>query len=124
MPSPKQHYSILPLLAAKTGVVSALLSLPYYPRELAFCLVDGFSRIVGITTFGVDTVLSHPNTALRTSPWAMIVVATLAGGGGGMIVPAFKGFSADWSFSNTPGWVKDGPGIDIWGATVIGYVYA
>lgn len=117
-------HSILPLLAAKTGLVSLLLSLPYYPRELAFSAVDGFSRIVGITTFGVDTVLAHPNAALRNSPWAMVLVATIAGGGGGMIVPAFKGFHADWSFTSTPGWVKDGPGIDIWGATLIGYVYS
>lgn len=114
---------IIPLVMAKTPVVPFLLSLPYYPRETAFSLVDGFSRIVGITTFGVDTVLAHPNAALRTSPWAMVLVATLAGGGGGLILPSFRGFHADWSFQ-TPPWVKDGPGIDVWGATVIGYVYS
>lgn len=69
-------------------------------------------------------MLSHPNTALRASPWAMIVIATLSGGGGGMIVPAIKGFGPNWGFTDTPSWVKDGPAIDIWGATVIGYVYA
>lgn len=115
---------LLPLIAYKTGVVSFLLSLPALPRELTFCLVDGFSRIVGMTTFGVDTVLAHPNAALRNSPWAMVAVATIAGGGGGMIVPAFRGFHADWGLISTPGWVKDGPGIDIWGATVVGYVYS
>lgn len=78
---------------------------------------------MGITSFGLDTVLSHPNNAVRTSPWAMIAIASIAGGGGGMIVPAFRGFHADWSFS-TPPWVANGPGIDIYGATIIGYVYA
>ncbi|KAK4048189.1 hypothetical protein OIV83_004894 [Microbotryomycetes sp. JL201] len=116
--------SILPLLATKLGAVTFLLSLPKYPREIFFGMVDGFTRIMGITTLGIDTVLSHPNVALRHSPWAMIAVATLAGGGGGMIVPAFKGFGPEWSLASTPGWVKDGPGIDIWGATVAGYVYA
>lgn len=116
-------YSLIPLLADKLGVVSALLSLPALPRELFFCLVDGFARTVGITTFGLDTVLSHPNNAVRTSPWAMIAIASIAGGGGGMIVPAFRGFHADWSFA-TPPWVANGPGVDIYGATIIGYVYA
>lgn len=87
-------------------------------------MVDGFTRIMGITTLGIDTVLAHPNPALRNSPWAMVAVATLAGGGGGMIVPAFQGFGPEWSLAATPAWVKNGPGIDIWGATVIGYVYA
>ncbi|KAK4702169.1 hypothetical protein P7C70_g4058, partial [Phenoliferia sp. Uapishka_3] len=121
--NPSMSTRLLPLLVSKTPILSFLLSLPYYPREVAFSLVDGFSRIVGITTFGVDTVLSHPNTALRNSPWSMILVATLAGGGGGLIVPAFKGFHADWAFA-TPPWVTNGPGIDVWGATVIGYVYS
>ena len=116
-------FRLIPLGVSKTPVLPFLLSLPYYPREGMFSLVDGFSRIVGITTFGVDTVLSHPNSALRTSPWAMVLVATLAGGGGGLIVPSFNGFHADWAFA-TPPWVKNGPGIDVWGATVIGYVYA
>ncbi|KAL8280789.1 hypothetical protein RQP46_006793 [Phenoliferia psychrophenolica] len=122
-PIPIATYAILPLVVAKSPLLPFLLSIPYYPREVMFSMVDGFSRITGITTFGVDTVLSHPNAALRTSPWAMILVATLAGGGGGLIVPSFRGFHADWSFA-TPPWVKDGPGIDVWGATVIGYVYS
>lgn len=115
---------VIPVLAAKLGAVSFLLSLPRLPREIAFATVDGFSRIMGITTLGVDVVLQHPNAALRTSPWAMIVVATIAGGGGGMIVPAFKGFGPNWGFTDTPSWIKDGPSVDIWGATVVGYVYA
>ena len=41
-----------------------------------------------------------------------------------MLVPTFKGFGPNWGFTDTPSWVKDGPAIDIWGATVIGYVYA
>ncbi|KAK4057327.1 hypothetical protein OIO90_001824 [Microbotryomycetes sp. JL221] len=123
-PIPVLTYAILPLLATKLGAVTMLLNLPKYPREIFFAMVDGFTRIMGITTLGIDTVLSHPNVALRNSPWAMIAVATLAGGGGGMIVPAFKGFGPEWSLASTPGWVKDGPGIDIWGATVAGYVYA
>ncbi|KAM0789388.1 hypothetical protein ACM66B_000217 [Microbotryomycetes sp. NB124-2] len=123
-PMPVLTYALLPLLATKLGAVTLLLSLPKYPREIFFSMVDGFTRIMGITTLGVDTVLSHPNVALRHSPWAMMAVATLAGGGGGMIVPAFKGFGPEWSLASTPGWVKDGPGIDIWGATVAGYVYA
>lgn len=114
---------LIPLIVAKTPILSLILSIPQLPRDLGFSLIDGFSRTVGITTFGVDTVLSHPNEAIRNSPWAMILIATLAGGGGGLIVPAFRGFHADWQFT-TPPWVKEGPGIDVWGATVIGYVYA
>ena len=123
-PLPVLTYGLLPLLASHTGLVRLLLSLPAVPRELVFSTIDGFSRTVGITAFGVDAVRAHPNPALRDSPWAMIVVATLAGGGGGMIVPLFKGFGPEWGFTTTPAWVKDGPGIDIWGASVIGCVYA
>ena len=117
------NISLLPLLAAKSGLVSALLSLPALPREVLFATVDGFSRITGITTFGVDSVLTHSNPALRNSPWSMVLVALIAGGGGGMILPAIRGFHADWGFG-TPSWVKDGPGVDIWGAGFIGFVYA
>ncbi|KAM0748633.1 hypothetical protein T439DRAFT_316530 [Meredithblackwellia eburnea MCA 4105] len=122
-PVPLATYALIPLAVAKSPILPFLLSLPHYPREVAFSCVDGFSRIVGITTFGVDTVLSHPNPALRNSPWSMIAVATIAGGGGGLIVPSFRGFHADWTFQ-TPPWVKEGPAIDVWGATVIGYVYS
>ncbi|SCV69790.1 BQ2448_1184 [Microbotryum intermedium] len=111
--------SLIPLIASEFGLVSFLLSTPRLPRELLFSVVDGFSRVVGMTTLGVDTVLAHPNPALRSSPWAMVLVATLAGGGGGMLVPAMKMFHADWGFDATPAWVRDGPGIDIWGATAI-----
>lgn len=72
---------------------------------------------------GLDAVLNHSNAALKNNPWTMICIATLAGGGGGMIVPAFRGFHADFAFG-TPPWVATYPGIDIWGATVVGYVYA
>ncbi|KDE06731.1 hypothetical protein MVLG_02927 [Microbotryum lychnidis-dioicae p1A1 Lamole] len=123
-PIPVATYGLIPLIASESGLVSFLLSTPRLPRDLLFSTVDGFSRVVGMTTLGVDTVLAHPNPALRNSPWAMVLVATIAGGGGGMLVPAMKMFHADWGFDATPAWVRDGPGVDIWGATVIGYVYA
>ncbi|SGY13995.1 BQ5605_C010g06022 [Microbotryum silenes-dioicae] len=123
-PIPVATYGLIPLIASESGLVSFLLSTPRLPRDLLFSTVDGFSRVVGMTTLGVDTVLAHPNPALRNSPWAMVLVATIAGGGGGMLIPAMKMFHADWGFDATPAWVRDGPGVDIWGATVIGYVYA
>lgn len=86
--------SIIPVLVAKTPILSILLSIPVVPRELAFSFVDGFSRVVGITLMGVETVVNHHNPALRNSPWAMLVIGTLAGGGGGIIVPGFNGFHA------------------------------
>lgn len=102
-------------------------------------MFDGFSRTVGATTFGVDAVVStlssirsfltssqlqHSNPNVSSSPWAMILIALLAGGGGGMVVPALNIISPTWSFTATPSFVKDGPGIDIWGAAFVGYVYA
>lgn len=115
---------LIPLLAAKTGLVSAVLSLPTLPRETFFCLVDGFSRIMGMTTLGVDVVRAHPNPAVRTSPWAMVLTAFISGGGGGMIVPMFRMFGPEWGFTTTPGFIKDGLSIDVWSAGFIGYVYA
>lgn len=115
---------LLPLLAAKTGLVSMVLSLPTLPRETFFCLVDGFSRIMGMTTLGVDVVRAHPNPAVRTSPWAMVLTAFISGGGGGMIVPMFRMFGPEWGFTTTPGFIKDGLSIDVWSAGFIGYVYA
>lgn len=114
---------ILPAVLFRSPLSLALLQIPTLPLNILFSAVDGFSRIVGITTFGVDTVISHSDPAVANSPWAMIVIATLAGGGGGLIVPAFKGFHADWAFG-TPPWAKEGPGIDVWGATLIGYIYS
>lgn len=116
--------SLIPLLAAKTGLVSLVLSIPSLPRESLFCLIDGFSRIMGMTTLGVDVVLSHPNQAVRNSPWAMVLVAFISGGGGGMLVPTFKLFGPSWGFTDTPAWVKNGLNIDVWSAGFIGYVYA
>jgi hypothetical protein len=115
---------LIPVLAAKSGAVSFLLSLPYLPRETLFCLIDGFSRIMGMTTLGVDTVVSHPNQAVRDSPWAMVLIAFVSGGGGGILVPMFKMFGPEWGFTTTPSFVKDGLPIDVWSAALIGYVYA
>lgn len=112
------------MIAAKSGLVSFVLSLPTLPRETFFCLVDGFSRIMGMTTLGVDMVLAHPNNAVRNSPWAMVLIAFLSGGGGGMIVPAFRMFGPEWGFTATPGFIKAGLPIDVWSAGFIGYVYA
>ncbi|GAA5926246.1 hypothetical protein JCM10213_007408 [Rhodosporidiobolus nylandii] len=123
-PVPVLTYGVLPLLAHKFGLTSLLLSLPSLPRETVFCLIDGFSRIMGMTTLGVDVVLAHPNQAVRTSPWAMVLVAFISGGGGGMIVPAFRLFGPEWGFTGTPAWVKMGMPIDVWSAGFIGYVYA
>ncbi|GAA6005760.1 hypothetical protein JCM11491_003998 [Sporobolomyces phaffii] len=123
-PVPVLTYGLIPVLAAKSGAVSFLLSLPYLPRETLFCLVDGFSRIMGMTTLGVDTVLSHPNPNVRTSPWAMVLIAFVSGGGGGLLVPMFKMFGPEWGFTATPAFVKDGLPIDVWSAALIGYVYA
>ncbi|BGP56162.1 hypothetical protein JCM8202_005930 [Rhodotorula sphaerocarpa] len=123
-PIPVATYGLIPLLAAKTGIVSTILSLPALPRETFFCFVDGFSRIMGMTTLGVDVVCAHPNAAVRTSPWAMILTAFISGGGGGMIVPMFRMFGPEWGFTSTPGFVKDGLSIDLWSAGFIGYVYA
>ncbi|GAA5947775.1 hypothetical protein JCM3765_001078 [Sporobolomyces pararoseus] len=123
-PIPVLTYGLIPVLAAKFGAVSFLLSLPYLPRETLFCLVDGFSRIMGMTTLGVDTVISHPNQVVRDSPWAMILIAFVSGGGGGILVPMFKMFGPEWGFTTTPGFVKDGLPIDVWSAAFIGYVYA
>lgn len=123
-PIPVATYGLIPLLAAKTGLVSAVLSLPTLPRETFFCLVDGFSRIMGMTTLGVDVVRAHPNPAVRTSPWAMVLTAFISGGGGGMIVPMFRMFGPEWGFTTTPGFIKDGLSIDVWSAGFIGYVYA
>ncbi|GAA6005650.1 uncharacterized protein JCM10292_006726 [Rhodotorula paludigena] len=123
-PIPVATYGLIPLLAAKTGLVSLVLSIPSLPRESLFCLIDGFSRIMGMTTLGVDVVLSHPNQAVRNSPWAMVLVAFISGGGGGMLVPAFKLFGPSWGFTDTPAWVKNGLNIDVWSAGFIGYVYA
>lgn len=122
-PIPVITYTILPAVLFRSPLSLALLQIPTLPLNILFSAVDGFSRIVGITTFGVDTVISHSDPAVANSPWAMIVIATLAGGGGGLIVPAFKGFHADWAFG-TPPWAKEGPGIDVWGATLIGYIYS
>ena len=115
---------LIPLVAAKTGLVSLILSLPTLPRESLFCVIDGFSRIMGMTTLGVDVVLTHPNEAVRSSPWAMILVAFLSGGGGGMLVPMFKMFGPEWGFTTTPAFVKTGLPIDVWSAAFIGCVYA
>ncbi|KAI5476447.1 hypothetical protein MNV49_007760 [Pseudohyphozyma bogoriensis] len=123
-PIPVATYAIIPLIAAKSPIVPFILSLPALPRDLFFSFVDGFSRTFGITTLGVDSVLSHSHPGLRNSPWSMVLVATIAGGGGGLLVPAFRLFSPEWGFNATPPWVTHGPGIDVWGATVIGYVYA
>ncbi|GAA5890566.1 hypothetical protein JCM8208_004917 [Rhodotorula glutinis] len=123
-PIPVATYGLIPLLAAKTGLVSLILSLPTLPRESLFCVIDGFSRIMGMTTLGVDVVLTHPNEAVRSSPWAMILVAFLSGGGGGMLVPMFKMFGPEWGFTTTPAFVKSGLPIDVWSAAFIGYVYA
>ncbi|GAA5929433.1 uncharacterized protein JCM15063_004148 [Sporobolomyces koalae] len=123
-PIPILTYGLVPVLAAKYGAASLLLSLPDLPRETLFCLVDGFSRIMGMTTLGVDTVLTHPNQAVRDSPWAMVLIAFISGGGGGMLVPMFRLFGPDWGFTTTPAFVKDGLPIDVWSAAVIGYVYA
>lgn len=79
---------------------------------------------MGMTTLGVDTVLSHPNPNVRTSPWAMVLVAFVSGGGGGLLVPMFKMFGPEWGFTATPAFVKDGLPIDVWSAALIGYVYA
>lgn len=79
---------------------------------------------MGMTTLGVDVVCAHPNAAVRTSPWAMILTAFISGGGGGMIVPMFRMFGPEWGFTSTPGFVKDGLSIDLWSAGFIGYVYA
>ncbi|POY71143.1 hypothetical protein BMF94_5900 [Rhodotorula taiwanensis] len=115
---------LIPLLAAKSGLVSFLLSLPALPRETLFCLVDGFSRIMGMATLGVDVVRAHPNPAVRSSAWAMILTAFISGGGGGMIVPMFRMFGPEWGFTSTPAFVKEGLSIDVWSAAFIGYVYA
>ncbi|GAA5977926.1 hypothetical protein JCM11641_004335 [Rhodosporidiobolus odoratus] len=123
-PVPVLTYGILPLLAHKLHLTTVLLSLPSLPRETLFCLIDGFSRIMGMTTLGVDVILSHPNQAVRNSPWAMILTAFISGGGGGMIVPALGLFGPNWGFTTTPGWVKNGMPIDVWSAGFIGYVYA
>lgn len=121
--APPAH-SLIPLVAAKTGLVSLILSLPTLPRETLFCLIDGFSRIMGMTTLGVDVVLTHPNAAVRSSPWAMVLVAFLSGGGGGMLVPMFGMFGPEWGFTTTPSFVKNGLSIDVWSAAFIGYIYA
>ncbi|GAA5974261.1 hypothetical protein JCM21900_003024 [Sporobolomyces salmonicolor] len=123
-PIPVVTYGLLPLLATKSGLVSIVLSLPYLVRETLFCLIDGFSRIMGMTTLGVDMVLAHSNPAVRTSPWAMVLIAFISGGGGGMLVPLFKMFGPEWGFTATPGFVKEGLPIDVWSAAFIGYVYA
>ncbi|GAA6032573.1 hypothetical protein JCM8097_004822 [Rhodosporidiobolus ruineniae] len=123
-PVPVLTYGVLPLLAHKLNLTSLVLSIPYLPRELLFCAIDAFSRIMGMTTLGVDVVLSHPNNAVRNSPWAMVLVAFISGGGGGMLVPAFKLFGPEWGFTTTPVWVKNGLPIDVWSAGFIGYVYA
>ncbi|GAA5988081.1 hypothetical protein JCM10908_002055 [Rhodotorula pacifica] len=123
-PVPVATYGLIPLLAAKSGIVSAVLSLPTLPRETLFCLVDGFSRIMGMATLGVDVVRAHPNPAVRSSPWAMILTAFISGGGGGMIVPMFRMFGPEWGFTSTPGFIKEGLSIDVWSAGFIGYVYA
>ncbi|GAA5854161.1 hypothetical protein JCM8547_008249 [Rhodosporidiobolus lusitaniae] len=123
-PVPVLTYGLIPLLAHKLGLTSFLLALPSLPRESFFCLIDGFSRIMGMTTLGVDVVLTHPNQAVRNSPWAMVLVAFISGGGGGMLVPAFKLFGPEWGFTATPVWVKNGLPIDVWSAGLIGYVYA
>lgn len=98
--------------------------MPALPRELAFALFDGFSRTIGATTFGVDTVLAHPNPALNSSPWAMVLISLIAGGGGGLVVPLLGVGRVEWGFRETPGWIREGPGVDIWGAALVGYVYA
>lgn len=115
---------LIPVLAAKSGVVSFVLSLPSLPRETLFCLVDGFSRIMGMTTLGVDPVVAHPNQAVRDSPWAMVLIAFVSGGGGGVLVPLLNLFGPEWGFTKTPSFVKDGVPIDVWSAALIGYVYA
>lgn len=79
---------------------------------------------MGMTTLGVDTVVTHPNQAVRDSPWAMVLIAFVSGGGGGILVPMFKMFGPEWGFTGTPGFVKDGLPIDVWSAAFIGYVYA
>ncbi|GAA6062154.1 hypothetical protein JCM10212_002366 [Sporobolomyces blumeae] len=123
-PIPVLTYGLIPVLAAKSGAASLLLSLPYLPREVLFSLIDGFSRIMGMTTLGVDTVLSHPSQAVRDSPWAMVLIAFVSGGGGGVLVPLFNLFGPEWGFTKTPGFVKEGLPIDVWSAALIGYVYA
>ncbi|GAA5836612.1 hypothetical protein JCM11251_002677 [Rhodosporidiobolus azoricus] len=123
-PVPVLTYGLIPLVAHKVGLTSLILALPSLPRETLFCLIDGFSRILGMTTLGVDVVLSHPNQAVRNSPWAMVLAAFISGGGGGMIVPAFRLFGPEWGFTGTPVWIKNGMPIDVWSAGLVGYVYA
>lgn len=118
------NYALIPLLVAKTPVLPLVLAIPTLPREIFFALFDGFSRTVGATTFGVDTVLSHPNPALNSSPWAMVLISLIAGGGGGLVVPLLGVGKVEWGFNSTPGWIRDGPNVDIWGAALVGYVYA
>lgn len=115
--------SIVPLVVAKSPILPFLRSLPRVPLEIFFCMLDGFTRTMGATSLGLDAVLSHSDQGVRTSPWAMIVIATITGGGGGMIVPMFNIIQPNWAFV-TPPFVRDGPNIDIWGATFVGYVYA
>lgn len=116
--------SIIPLIVANSPLLAMIQATPRLPREMLFSMFDGFSRTMGATTMGVDAVLSHPNPLVSSSPWTMVLIGLIAGGGGGLVVPLFRIIEPEWGFTSTPSYIKDGPGIDIWGAALVAYVYA
>lgn len=117
-------FSLASLVLFHTPLYTVLNYIPTPILSIIFLLIDAFGRTVGITAISIDPILSHPLPQVRSSPFLMLLICTLTGGGGAILVPFIDGFSPQWKFG-VPGWLKDeGIGVDIWSCTVVGLVYA
>jgi hypothetical protein len=53
----------------------------------------------------------------------MLVIGSIGGAAGGVVVGMFNIMKPDWGLS-IPSSIKDGPNIDVWGTSVVAFVYA
>jgi hypothetical protein len=115
-------YGLAGLLVHRTPLFGLLDSIPPLVFAVLFPYIDGFGRTMGATTFAFDVVLSHPLPSVRNSPFAMLLIATITGAGGGLLVPAMGAFTTRWSY-NTPPWLVGLPTVDIWGPPASAAIY-
>lgn len=94
--------------------------------DLGFALVDGVCRSEGIAQLGVTTVRTHPNALIASSPFAAILIGTLVGGGGPLLIGAFSLEEANWTL-RTPTWLTQPASllaIDVWSSALLSALYA
>ena len=96
--------------------------------ELLIFIIDALTRPDGIIYLGINSVLTHPDSTISTSPLAALLLSIIMGGGTLLLIDLFDltNPAGKWAL-RTPTFASSNPSmllhVDLWSSALLGYAY-